>query len=314
MTDSTPKNRRRLGRGLDALLGGPLPSAGPDEIAATENSPDAVQDSTAPILIEIDPARIHPNPEQPRRHFNDSSLATLTESIRLHGVLHPIVVERLPGGDYQLVAGERRWRAAERSGVSTLPAIVRPATESARQALELALTENLVRTDLSAMEEAVAYARLADTFGLSHEAIALRVGRSRPYVSNIIRLLNLPATVQGAVADGKLSTGHARALLGISDAASQEALAARIVSHGMSVRDVERTIAASLLTKSRDPSAHPAPAKLSPNDVAVRRGLEEALGTPVRIDRKGHGGRLVIDFFSDDDLSNIYMRVSGRPL
>jgi ParB family chromosome partitioning protein len=218
--------RRGLGRGLDALLGG-----GGER---TEGADEAT-------LVSLDPQQVAPNPEQPRRSFDEAALDVLGESIRLHGLLHPIVVQR-DGDRYQLVAGERRLRAAQRAAVSAIPAIVRPVAESGRQALEMALTENLLRADLNPLEEAAAYARLTDAFGLSHEAIALRLGRSRPAVTNAIRLLGLSAPVQEAVAEGKLSAGHARALLGLPLAAEQEALAMAVVSEGMSVRETERAV------------------------------------------------------------------------
>ncbi len=347
MTDTTdaPRARRRgLGRGLDALLGGPLPAITPTHgaaavdpsSAALATNPSAVTpepgrpaatatvshpaapvptDPDAPALIEIDPQRIRPNPEQPRHHFDAGALDALTESIRLHGVLHPIVVERRPEGGYQLVAGERRWRASQRAGVSAIPAIVRPAAESARHALELALTENLVRADLSAMEEASAYSRLSDTFGLTHEAIALRVGRSRPQVSNTIRLLNLPAPVQEAVAEGRVSAGHARALLALPDEAGQIEIAELVESRGLSVRDVERFVAKRVEpTAPRANRTAPAAGLMSADDEALRRGFEAALGTPVQIQRKGRGGRIVIEFFADEDLATLYDQIGGRPL
>ncbi len=185
MSDSAPPRafrRRGLGRGLEALL--------TNEAEAEEGSP----------LISLDPRTVAPNPEQPRRAFEPDALAALGDSIRLHGLLHPIVVQR-DGDSYCLVAGERRLRAAQLAGIASIPAIVRPAAESSRHQLEVALTENLQRTDLNPMEEAAAYARLSDAFGLTHEAIALRLGRSRSGVTNAIRLLDLPAPVQEAVAE-----------------------------------------------------------------------------------------------------------------
>ncbi len=221
-----PRNfrRRGLGRGLEALL------SSESEVAAE-----------GPPLINVDPHSVAPNPEQPRRAFDPESLQALGDSIRLHGLLHPIVVQR-EGDTYRLVAGERRLRAAQLAGVSAIPAIVRPAAESGRQSLEVALTENLVRSDLNPMEEAAAYARLSDAFGLTHEAIALRLGRTRSGVSNAIRLLNLPAPVQEAVAESRLTAGHARALLVLPNASDQEALAAVVIADGLSVRETEQAV------------------------------------------------------------------------
>jgi ParB family chromosome partitioning protein len=187
MSETTPPHRRRaLGRGLGALLSSTPPPL-PTSPADTESGD---------VLREIPIDEVAPNPEQPRRAFDEAGLADLADSIRLHGLLQPIVVEARPEGGYRLVAGERRLRAARLAGLRSVPAVVRPASESARQALELALVENLQRTDLSPIEEAAAFARLADTFGLSHDAIARRVGRSRPAVSNAIRLLGLPPSIQ----------------------------------------------------------------------------------------------------------------------
>lgn len=287
--------RRGLGRGLEALLA-PHPEEGAEEAA----------------LVAVDPHSVEANPEQPRRTFNEEDLDALAESIRLHGLLHPIVVQR-EGGGYRLVAGERRLRAAVKAGVASIPAIVRPPAESARHWLEMALTENLQRSDLNPMEEAAAYGRLADAFGLSHEAIAMRLGRSRSAVSNSIRLLGLPATVQDAVADGRLSAGHARAILALSGVREREALAEQVEAKGLSVRDTERLAhdasrgSAAPRVVSRETTA--------PDEDALRRGFELALGLPVRLERAARGSwRLVIDVADDTDLDALYRRLGGRPL
>ena len=303
MVGSGPR-RRGLGRGLDALLG-PVGDAG----AGTE--PGAATPRTA--LLELDPGLVDPNPEQPRRDFDDRALAALADSIRLHGLLHPIVVERT-GARYQLVAGERRLRAAQRAGLPAIAAIVRPANESARQSLEVALTENLLRADLSAIEEAAAYARLADTFGLSHDAIAMRLGRSRPAVSNTIRLLTLPAPVQRAIAAGRISAGHGKALLGLPDGPTQEAVAERAAAEDWSVRRTETEVQSAVgRTRARLGPAR-APTPLSPDDDALRRGLEERLGLPVELQRGRRGGRVVVSFHDDEDLGALYECIGGAPL
>jgi ParB family chromosome partitioning protein len=291
--------RRGLGRGLDALL--------TNEAEAEEGS----------LLISLDPRTVAPNPEQPRRAFEPDALGALGDSIRLHGLLHPIVVQR-DGDTYSLVAGERRLRAAQLAGVSSIPAIVRPAAESSRHQLELALTENLLRTDLNPMEEAAAYARLADAFGLTHEAIALRLGRSRSGISNAIRLLDLPAPVQEAVADSRLTASHARALLVLPQASDQEAMAALVIGDGLNVRQTERAVQ-DRLTRAAVPDRPPTPAATpeiaAPDDIALRRGLEHALGVPVRLQRrKGGGGRIVIDWAEDSDLDELYRKLGGPPL
>lgn len=293
--------RRGLGRGLDALLA----VSDPDEPGAES------------ILVNVDPNSVRPNPEQPRRNFDEESLETLAESIRVHGLLHPIVVERV-GDGYQLFAGERRLRAAQRAGVATIPAIVRPAAESARQSLELALTENLQRVDLDPMEEAAAYARLVDTFGLSHEAIALRLGKARPTISNAIRLLGLAPTIQLALSEGRISAAHGRAIVALPDHRQQEQLAAEVEKTGITTNALE-SLVQDLLARGVKHELRPALQRelgspLSPDDDAVRRGLERALGAPVTMRRRRHGGDIIIRFASDADLANIYERIGGPPL
>ena len=302
MSDTAPPRafrRRGLGRGLEALL--------TTEVEAEEGSP----------LISVDPKTVSPNPEQPRRAFDPDALAALGDSIRLHGLLHPIVVQR-DGDSYSLVAGERRLRAAQLVGVSSIPAIVRPAAESSRHQLEMALTENLLRTDLNPMEEAAAYARLSDAFGLTHEAIALRLGRSRSGISNAIRLLDLPAPVQEAVADSRLTASHARALLVLPLPSDQEAVAALVIADGLNVRETEQAVQerftrALAAPRVRTPASEPEVA--TPDDGALRRGLEHALGVPVRLQRrKGGGGRIVIDWAEDSDRDALYRKLGGPPL
>ncbi|HEX3607534.1 MAG TPA: ParB/RepB/Spo0J family partition protein, partial [Candidatus Dormibacteraeota bacterium] len=238
----------------------------------------------------------------------------------------PIVVERDAQG-LRLVAGERRLRAAALAGLPRIPALLRPSTQSGREALELALVENLQRSDLSALDEAAAYARLADAFGLSHEAIALRVGRSRAAVSNTVRLLALPAAVQTALREGRITPGHARALLAAPTDADREELAAAVGLHGLSVRQVEHevgrraAIAAAITAVNsigggtpRGRSATAAPTPLGPDDSLLERSLEEALGTQVRLRRRRRGGQIVVEFFDDEQLDALYTRLGGPPL
>lgn len=300
-----PGRRRGLGRGLDALLGEtgappPVAELDGDEIALTELALEAID----------------PNPEQPRTDFDDDALAALAGSIRTHGLLHPIVVERGQVGRFRLIAGERRVRAARRAGLRTIAALVRPAAESTRDALELGLVENLQRADLSPIEEATAYQRLGDAFGLSAEAIGLRVGKSRPAVANTLRLLGLPPAVQLALRERRLTAGHARALLALPQAAAQEALASRAEREGMTVRDVEHAVATQLVTgapsAARRHAAQTPPA--SSDDRALCTGLELVLGTPVHLERRRRGGRLVVEFYDDDQLGGLYTAMGGRPL
>ena len=294
--------RRGLGRGLEALLS-PGPEAG---------------EGAEPALVSLDPRTVEANPEQPRRTFDEGELAELAESIRLHGLLHPIVVQREDGG-YRLVAGERRLRAAQRAGVAAIPAIVRPPAESARHWLEMALTENLQRSDLNPIEEAAAYGRLADAFGLSHEAIAMRLGRSRPAVTNAIRLLSLPASIQEAVVDGRLSAGHARAILAVPDDSTREALARDVMAAGLSVRQTERAVqdrvASGPPARSGEPRPPATPARdrgLSADDRALQRAMEQAVGLPVHLRRGARGGgQVVIDFVDDSDLDALVRRLGS---
>ena len=274
--------------------------------------------AAAPFSSRSTPSKSVPNPEQPRREFDAASLSALAASIRLHGLLHPIVVEA-NSHDYRLVAGERRLRAARQAGIGQIPAILRPASESARHALEMALSENLLREDLNAMEEAAAYARLADAFGLSHEAIALRLARSRPAITNAIRLLQLPAPLQEAVASGALSAGHARALLAVHDDEAMIELGRRAVDDDLTVRATERLVrqhaaGARPLPHSGAAAGPASPARLSPDDELLRRGFEQALGLPVLLQRRRRGGRLLIDFAADEDIDALYRRLGGRPL
>jgi ParB family transcriptional regulator, chromosome partitioning protein len=304
----SPPRRRGLGRGLDALLSSSAAASAQQGAAYAGAEPESG-------LVEVDPHRVDPNPEQPRRGFDEEGIAALADSIRTHGLLHPIVIERLGTDRYRLVAGERRLRAARQAGVATIPAILRPATDSARHALELALVENLQRAQLSPLEEAAAYARLADTFGLSHEAIGLRMGRSRSAVSNMVRLLSLGAAVQAAVAEGRVTAGHARALLPLPEA-EQERLARQIEDEGLSVRRVEQLVQQQQAAPATPrPSRTQAAAPLGTDDAALQRGFEEALGTPVSLQRRRRGGgRLVIDFFSDEELDALYTRLGGPQL
>lgn len=289
--------RRGLGRGLDALLGADREAVGEDA-----------------VLISVAPAAVAPNPEQPRRAFDQADLAALASSISTHGLLHPIVVQR-SGDGYQLVAGERRLRAAQLAGVAAIPAVVRAEVESPRESLELALTENLLRSDLNPIEEATGYARLVQGFGLTHEAVAVRLGRSRTAISNSIRLLGLPVTVQQAVIEGRISAGHARALLALDTTERQERLAARVEAEGLSVREVER-LAQTEAVINVDPARRPALRSWErPDDQALRRGFEAALGLPVDLHRSAAGkGRLTIHFGDDEELDGLYRQVRGPQL
>ncbi len=298
--------KRGLGRGLDALI--------PQTSAAVINPP-------ASGLVEIDPKAVAPNPEQPRQEFDEDEIARLANSISLYGLLHPIVVENV-GGAYRLVAGERRLRACQRLGLTQIPAIVRP-TSARRESLELALTENMFRSNLSAIEEAAAYNRLAETFGLSHDTIASRLGKSRSTITNTIRLLNLPAPVQKAIKDGQLTAGHGRAILSLPSEEEQVAFAAQIIQNSWSVRETEEYVqhppsVAAQNKEAADPGTQDKGAKrndsASVEDATYIHALETVVGMPVALRRTRKGGYLVLKFTDNDDLSALYNRLGGPPL
>lgn len=281
--------RSGLGRGLGALI--------PSEM---------VGDRTA-TFVDIPVTDIRPNGHQPRSHFDEESLVTLTASVRELGVLQPVLVRAAEGTSaYELIAGERRWRAAKRAGLPTIPAIVRSASEMA--SMEQALVENLHREDLNPLEEAAAYHALINEFGLTHEALATRVGRSRAAISNTLRLFQLPPAAQKLVAEGQLSAGHARALLGTPDRNFQEALARRAVSEQLSVRAVEDAVRARTETGHRSEPARPrAAGKLRPPGVLELEDLLSShLDTRVKVDLGSRRGRVTIDFATLEDLERIY--------
>lgn len=239
--------RSGLGKGLSSLI---------------PQAEHAVVDGDAPVLTEIAVGAISPNPHQPRVHFDEESLAELAASIGQIGVLQPVLVRRVDDV-YQLIAGERRWRAAKRAGLATIPAVVR--TTDDITAVEQALVENLHRQDLTALEEAAAYLQLIEDFELTHDEVAKRVGKSRSAVTNTLRLLGLPPEVQRLLADGKLSAGHARALLGTPDRARQEALAHQVVEEGWSVRATEEAVRGGGVAAEADHHTEPAPSAPAPS-------------------------------------------------
>ncbi|MBF6213674.1 ParB/RepB/Spo0J family partition protein [Nocardia puris] len=259
------------------------------------------------VYREIPPDRIEPNPKQPRQVFDEEALAELVHSIREFGLMQPIVVRRLDGDEerYQLIMGERRWRACQEAGVETIPAIVRETADESM--LRDALLENIHRVQLNPLEEAAAYQQLLEEFGVTHEELATRIGRSRPVVTNMIRLLKLPIPVQRRVAAGVLSAGHARALLGLEAGAdAQEALAARIVAEGMSVRATEEAV--TLANRDPDAAAPPAPRRKpiqmpGLQDVAER--LSNSYDTRVTVSLGKRKGKIVVEFGSVEDLERI---------
>jgi ParB family chromosome partitioning protein len=309
--DSPSAQRRRLGRGLGALLGEarreePLVARG-HEPADEEAAPPAARRSDG--LASLPVAAIEPHPEQPRRHFDQAALDELAESIARRGVIQPVIVRPLAGGRYQLVAGERRWRAAQKAQLHEIPALVRELEE--RDVMALALIENIQREDLNPVEEARAYQRLGERDDMPQVEIARLVGKSRSHVANMQRLLTLPAAVLDYLERGQLDMGHARALVGREDA---EALAQRAVEQRLSVREVERLARRPAGEAGpRRPARQARDAAGDADIVAVQNHLEEFLGLPVRIaaDTDPRSGAVTIRYRTLDQLDLICQRLTG---
>jgi ParB family chromosome partitioning protein len=255
------------------------------------------------VYREVPLAAIRPNARQPRQVFDEEALAELEYSIREFGLMQPVIVRELADGKYELVMGERRWRAAERAGLSVIPAIVRQTADDAM--LRDALLENIHRVQLNPLEEAAAYQQLLDEFAVTHEELASKIGRSRPVITNMIRLLKLPLPVQRRVAAGVLSAGHARALLGLDDPDAQEELAARIVAEGLSVRGAEEAVLLSKAQPARKstPTTREQPHVPALQDMADR--LSDSFDTRVKVELGRRKGRIVVEFGSVEDLERI---------
>ena len=271
-------NERGLGRGLGALI--PRATVG---------------------LREVPVESIRPNPWQPRPTFDPHELEELAQSIREHGVLQPVLVSQQPDGAFQLIAGERRWRAVQLAGLATVPAMVKEATPQA--SLEMALVENIQRRDLNPLEEAHAFRQLLDEHGLTQEQLAQRIGKSRVSVTNTLRLLHLPEEVRLALANGAISEGHARAILMGNSEPQRLRLLRRVLAEHLSVRDTE-ALAREL--NAVHTAAEDGPPSPDPDVERLEEAFRQALGTRVRLVRGRHGGRLVIHFFSDEELQGIY--------
>jgi ParB family chromosome partitioning protein len=282
--------RQALGRGLSALLS------------------EEYQEAAADVVRELELTAVVPAARQPRSVFEEAALAELAQSIAANGVLQPIVVRR-DGQGYEIVAGERRWRAAQRAGLRTIPVVVRDVTPD--KALELALIENLQREDLNPLEQARAYEWLIRDYGLSQEDVAVRVGKERSTVTNTLRLLKLPAPVQDLVAAGKLSMGHARALLSLPSEARMCKLAEKVVREGWSVRQVEQAVRLPE-PEAAGPVAFKSKASKDVHDRAAERRMEERLGTKVTIQRARRGGRIEVAFYSDEELQRLFELLVGE--
>lgn len=271
-----------LGRGLDALL--------------VDNSIE----STGSSAVKMKLSEIEPNKKQPRKSFNEEALAELAASIEKHGVIQPLLVRPLPDGSYQLVAGERRWRASRMAGLTEVPVVIRELSDE--DAMALAMIENLQREDLNPIEEAEGYRQLMDAFGLTQEEAAARVGKSRSAVANLMRLLNLPADVRRMVSDGKISAGHARALLPLEDAALIAQFAAEIEQKGLSVRETEKWVKDFLKVKKAPNDKHREREKYI---TEVELSLCETLKRKVSVKGTEKGGSITIEFFDKDDLEKL---------
>jgi ParB family chromosome partitioning protein len=286
MTLKADRSSSALGRGLASLI--PQRSA-----------------SGAAAVVEVPLARVAPNPYQPRRHMDDAGLEELAASIREHGILQPVLVtETLEG--YQLVAGERRVRAARLAGLERIPALVRQLAD--RDQLEVALVENVQRADLDPIDQATAYRQLIEEFGLTQESVAERVGKARTSVANTLRLLDLHPDVQAAIADGRLTEGHGRALGGLLHDGQAHVLGT-VIGQGLSVRQTEE-----LVRRLREPREARVPrpaARLDPDLERVEEDLRERLGTKVSLSRSRRGGRIVIEYYSDEELGRLYERLIG---
>jgi len=283
--------KQALGRGLKALI---------------PNTPKARSG-----LAEIPLDRLCPNPEQPRKHFDESGLAELADSIRRHGVLQPLLVSEDGAGGYLVIAGERRWRAARLAGLKTVPAVIRERL-GARDELALALVENLQRRDLSALEEARAFEHLRSEHGLSQAEIAKQVGMDRSTVANALRLLRLPEKIQEMVESGRLSAGHGRALLALADEQDQLEWAESAAVEGLSVRDLEQVAAQGKKTTTGRPAAKRGRAAKDPNLVSAEEKLSLRLGAPVEIrPRRNKGGAIVINCIESDELMRVFDLLMG---
>jgi len=282
---------RGLGKGLNAIIGADIVSEVIDR----------------PRAIEISVDRLSPNPFQPRRSLTEEGLEQLAESIRHHGILQPIVVR--PSGDgYQLIAGERRWRAAQIAGLQRIPAVVRELDDPSM--VQVALIENLQREDLNPIEEASAYRRLMDEFNMTQEQLSSTIGRSRPAIANAVRLLNLPTEIQRAVEERKLSEGHARCLLAISDQEDQLKVAAQIIANGLNVRQAEELVRGTTRDVSRE-TIRKRTSEDDPDAVRLTQRLGERLGTRVKLSGSVRKGKLEIEYYSTEDLDRILEIILG---
>ncbi|MEP7119223.1 MAG: ParB/RepB/Spo0J family partition protein [Acidobacteriota bacterium] len=279
--------RPALGKGLSALI------------------PDVPTTAASRAPLELDIDLLEPSEFQPRLHMDDAALDELARSIKTSGVIQPIVVRRMAPDRYQIIAGERRWRASQRAGLATVPVVVKDTSAVSRaQLLEWALVENLQREDLNPIEEATAYQRLVQDFNLTHDEIAARVGKDRSSVANTIRLLKLSPEVRADVSSNALSMGHARALVALPSDTDQRRIAREVIARGLSVRETEALVKKALASGAE--RAVVEPKKKDADTRAAEEAMHQAVGSPVQIVRKGHGGRVVIAFANENELQRLY--------
>ena len=280
------EKRPALGKGLSALI------------------PDVPEVRTSGTPTEVDVDQISPNEHQPRHRFDDARLDELAQSIKANGVIQPIVVRRI-GGGYRIIAGERRWRAAQRAGLTRVPVVIKDVSAgSDAQLLEMALIENIQREDLNPIDQAAAYERLSSDFNMTQEEIAAAVGKDRSSIANHMRLLKLPQEVRAEVAAGRLSMGHARALIAIADEGDQRQIAREAIARDLSVRETEAMV--KRIGRDSPATGRRVPAATDVHTRAAEEKLRMTLGTRVRINRRGPGGRIEIDFGSEDELQRLY--------
>ena len=305
MTIATTDNKRRaLGKGLDSLLPRIQPTSVP---ASAQTLPPAESEGGKPREIAVD--EIDRNPYQTRLNMNEGELAELAASITANGVVQPILVRRLASGRYQLIAGERRWRASQLAGKKTVPSILRQVSDE--QALEITIVENLQRADLNAMEQARAFERLSREFHMTQEQIATRTGKDRVSVSNYIRLLSMPESVQQLVESGKLTFGHAKALLGLKLHPDFEKAAFRVANLSLSVRQTENLVQG-ILFPDKDKKEPKPEIPVDPNVKEVEEQLQRALGLKVRIEDKNGRGRVVIEYANIADFDGLLEQLASR--
>ena len=293
-------SRKALGKGLSSLL--------PSRAAAPVAAPQPAAPAEPPAVNRLPIDQIEPNPNQPRTVFDPARLQDLAASIQANGIIQPLIVRKI-GDKYHLIAGERRWRASRLAGLKDVPIVIADIHDD--RLLEVALIENIQREDLNPIEVAVAFEKLSNDLGLSHEEIGKRTGKDRTTITNMLRLLRLPGDVQLLLAEKRLSMGHARAILGLPTEELQREVAEKAAAQGLSVRQVEQMV--HNMTKAREVKKADTPEPVDPNVKAAISELEAALGTRVRIVEKAPGkGKIEIDYYSQDDLDRIYAAITGE--